>query len=182
MREILLNDGVGGLQKYLFEVQEGNVSLRRAAKEIYNHLQKEIWAVTLHTPTEEICESKGIDREKLFTPESREKISKLSKEMGLPMGVLGMCGIVARNRTVGYFFSKEEAFKAAERSGTGYNEAGYYEYVIIENFKPSPWCHSWPEDGECVRYFFRYDYGKDVYVKLEEEPEWAQRIINFGLG
>jgi hypothetical protein len=174
MRKILLDEL--GLQDYLFEVQEGNVSLRRATKEIYKYLQKEIWTITLYTPTEEICESKGIDRAKLYHPETRQKISNLSKELGFPEGTIGFPGIASRSRTVGFFFSKEEAFEAAEHKTEGFNEAGYYEYLIIGNYRPSMWCSQWQQ------YFFKYNYEKGTYEKLENEPEWAKGIINFSLG
>jgi len=106
-----------------------------------------IWTITLYTPADEVCKQKGIAEDKRFNKEIRKEISHLSKKLGLPMGTIGCCGMTSRSRTVGFFFSKEDAFNAVESNGIVYNEMGYYNYVIVENYQQGAWGQNWPQSA-----------------------------------
>lgn len=143
--------------------------------------QKQIWVITLYTPAEELREKSGFTEEYIHS--SFERVRKLSKEIGIRFGMIELSG---RSRTVGFFFDKETAFEVVKSNGNGndYNECGYYDYAIVENYKPSSWCMNLPSDidDDCERHFFKFNYETKTYELLEKEPKWSEHLCNFGLG
>jgi len=78
-------------------------------------------------------------------------------------------------RCVGWFPNYEDAESTIIRSGELLNEAGYYEYAVIECIKAGIYQY---DDNPA---WFAYNYNLETYGKIER-PEDFEHVCGFGIG
>lgn len=85
-----------------------------------------------------------------------------------------------RDRTWGWFFKFEDAERAVLANATDMFEANYYNYAVIEEVAEGL---TWPAK---IRgwYYAAYEADDAMNPKVSkiDEPAWAERIVNWGIG
>ena len=77
-----------------------------------------------------------------------------------------------QNRSVGFYFDKEDAIEAIENNELDINESGYYPYAVLERVRRGCYCDSL----EII--WYKWKNGK--YVRLDLNP--FPMIRNWALG
>ena len=83
------------------------------------------------------------------------------------------------SRCVGYYETKEEAFKCVLNNYGDIAEANYYPYAVVEDVKPGLYA-----SAEATPIFFKYIKEEKRYerISLEDLPEVMQHLVGFSIG
>jgi hypothetical protein len=82
-------------------------------------------------------------------------------------------------RPWGWFSTKERALESCERSASWYCEHGYYDHLVVEEFREA---YDYGRDPVWYRVDFNEETQEHTPVRLEEPPEWAKLACGWGLG
>ncbi len=85
-----------------------------------------------------------------------------------------------RTRTVGYYFNLETAKKAVEEDWAGFDEAGYYNFIIIEEMREGLYPSADVEEKEWW-YYHNSNIGKWVPCD-RPKTERLEGVVGFGVG
>lgn len=80
-----------------------------------------------------------------------------------------------RSRVWGWYSSREAAHDAVIHNVTDMNEAGYYNYIVVEKLSEG----ILPLDTETYWYKFNDQDGKYHAI---DQPQWAHGIVNWSMG
>lgn len=78
-----------------------------------------------------------------------------------------------RSRLVGIYKTLEKAKQCVEEDWASFDEAGYYNYIVIEGL----WEGCYPGLGD-HEWWFRYDYDNRKWVSCEK-PKGLVQVVNF---
>ena len=79
-------------------------------------------------------------------------------------------------RCIGYYFEAKRAIEEVINNSCDMCECGNYPYCVIEEIKPG--LYYYPR----VEVWFKWDYDKEIYIKIDEKPEEFKDVGGFALG
>ena len=90
-----------------------------------------------------------------------------------------------RNRLVGYYFDLETAQKCVENDWGAFDEAGYYNTIVIEKVYPGLYnIGAFDEKDAHIQYEWWYRHERKPHSKWVacEKPNFGVSVCNFGIG
>ncbi len=95
--------------------------------------------------------------------------------------VIGKRAEFGRSRLVGWYSDVETAIKCVEEDWADFDEAGYYNYIVIERMVEGLYNMSGFDHDGRTEWWFEYDYKLNKWTACEK-PDWSVGILNWGLG
>jgi hypothetical protein len=84
-----------------------------------------------------------------------------------------------RDRIVGFYFDKETAIKCVEEDWAGFSEAGYYNYIVIEELCQGIYPCVSSKDDRHVWFYHDDDLNKWIVC---DKPKCLKNTIGFSIG
>ena len=78
-------------------------------------------------------------------------------------------------RCVGWYNNLKDARKSVENDDGLFNEAGYYQYIVIEKMREGIYpCAK-------IRWWFEYNDESHSWLPIDD-PDFSNGIVNYGIG